>query len=296
MKYNRLGNSDISVSEIGMGCMSLDLSKLQESQYLIHQALDNGINYFDTADLYNFGDNERFLGETVKGKRENLIIATKVGNKWNADKTGWSWDVSSDYIYKAVDESLKRLKTDYIDLYQIHGGTKEDGFDEILSTLENLIKQGKIRTYGISSIRPNVFLKYINHSHIASNMMQYSLLDTRPEEYLDKFYQKNISILARGAFAQGILLGKPSNGYLDHNNQAIQTILDYLEKTAKKYSVTKQAIALSYLTSYKGVTSAVVGIRTKEQLIELLEAESQLSNFDFSDWTLPKISYTSNLI
>ncbi|MDN8790573.1 aldo/keto reductase, partial [Staphylococcus aureus] len=85
----------------------------------IHEALERGINYLDTADLYDRGLNEEFVGKAVKGKRGQVIIATKVGNRWRPDGSGWDWDPSKAYIKQAVKESLRRLQTDYIDLYQL---------------------------------------------------------------------------------------------------------------------------------------------------------------------------------
>ena len=182
MEYVLLGKSEISVSQIGFGCMSLQLNDPRHDIKLIEEACDGGINFFDTADLYNLGQNERLLGRAAgQIGRERMIIASKVGNQWSPDGS-WTWNPEPAYIAKAIEHSLKRLKTDYIDLYQLHGGTIEDPIDDIISTFENLKNVGKIRSYGISSIRPNVIRKWASSSKMDSIMMQYSLLDTRPEE------------------------------------------------------------------------------------------------------------------
>lgn len=297
MKYNKLGKSDIVVSEVGIGCMSLSTHTRTESECIIQKSIDEGINYFDTADLYDFGENEKLLGQAIKGYREKLVIASKVGNRWKEDKSGWTWDVSADYINETVDKSLQRLQTDYIDLYQIHGGTKEDNFEDVVHTLEKLVKQGKIRTYGISSIRPNVFLRYANESNIVSNMMQFSLLDTRPEPYLAPLQSANVSILARGSFAQGMLLGKPAKAYLDHSIEQVETITKQIDHLANELSVSKEAIALAFLLKYHEISSAVVGVRTKEQLDKLFTAISELDSLqiDFGKLNIPKISYTAHV-
>ncbi len=94
------------------------------------QALDSGINYFDTAELYQAGENERTVGKAFKGMRDRVLIATKVGNQLRPDGSGWDWNPGKDYILEAVDKSLQRLQTGYIDLYQLHGGTLDDPIDE----------------------------------------------------------------------------------------------------------------------------------------------------------------------
>src|SRR4029079_841005 len=125
-------------------------------------------------------------------------------NQWKNDGDGWTWNPRKEYILTAIDQSLKRLHTNYIDLYQLHGGTIDDPIDETIEAFELLKKQGKILHYGISSIRPNVIREYVKRSAIVSVMMQYSLADRRPEEaILDLLKQNNISVLARGVLAQG---------------------------------------------------------------------------------------------
>ncbi|HJT74720.1 MAG TPA: aldo/keto reductase, partial [Chitinophaga sp.] len=197
MKYNTLGKSTLNVSEISFGCMSLGTDSAANAQ-LIHRALELGINFFDTADLYQQGENEKQLGNALKGKRAEALIATKAGNQWNSDGS-WNWNPHPDYLRKALEDSLRRLQTDYIDLYQLHGGTLEDPIDDIIALFEELKQQGKIRYYGISSIRPNVIREYVARSGIVSVMMQYSLVDRRPEEScFPLLLEHNISVLARG--------------------------------------------------------------------------------------------------
>ena len=163
MEYKTLGKSALNISRIGFGCMSLQLDN-NDNEKLIHQAVELGINYFDTADLYDKGLNEELIGKALKHKRSQSIIATKVGNQWKQDGSGWVWNASKQYILQAVEESLQRLQTDYIDLYQLHGGTLDDNIDETIEAFELLQQQGKIRYYGISSIRPNVIREYVKRS------------------------------------------------------------------------------------------------------------------------------------
>src|SRR5690606_31724718 len=129
MIKNRVGRSDIYISPLTLGCMSLELNQKKANE-MIHYALDNGINHLDTADLYDFGENEKMIGQIVKCKRDEIIITTKVGNRFNRKSKSWYWDPSRKYIKQAVHDSLQRLKTDYIDLYLLHGGTIDDPIDE----------------------------------------------------------------------------------------------------------------------------------------------------------------------
>ena len=182
MHLHVLGKSTLSVSGIAFGCMSLGKND-KENAALINNAIDAGINYFDTADIYQDGFNEETLGKAVKGKRDRILIASKVGNQRRTDGSGaLDWNPTKAHILSSVEGTLERLQTDYLDLYQLHGGTIDDPIDETIDAFEMLQRQGKIRYYGISSIRPNVIREYIQRSNIVSVMMQYSLLDRRPEE------------------------------------------------------------------------------------------------------------------
>ena len=125
MEYQQLGKSDLKISRIGFGCMSLKPND-PESEKILLQAIELGINYFDTADLYDKGANEEMLGRVFKANRNKIILATKAGNQWRPDGSGWDWNPRKEYILQCAEQSLKRLQTDYIDLFQLHGGTMND--------------------------------------------------------------------------------------------------------------------------------------------------------------------------
>ena len=269
MQYNQLGQSDLNVSEICFGCMSLGEDQ-NVNDRLIGEAIDGGINFFDTADLYQKGANERVLGKALKGKRQDVLIATKVGNVWREDGSGWDWNPTKKYILKAVDASLERLQTDYIDLYQLHGGTLDDPIDDIIAAFERLKKTGKIRHYGISSIRPNVMREYVAKSNLASIMMPYSLLDRRPEEgCFASLLDKKVGVLARGALAKGLLAGKPAEVFQDYSKEEVQKVIDTLSNLSNFYRSPTQT-ALRFVGQEPAVTSIVSGIRNPEQLKENL--------------------------
>jgi aryl-alcohol dehydrogenase-like predicted oxidoreductase len=278
VKKRQIGESDLYVTEMGLGCMSLGKDEKQ-ARLILETAIEHGINYFDTADLYDFGLNEEIVGRVLKPYRQNLILATKAGNRWNDEKTSWSWDPSRTYIKQAVKDSLKRLQTDYIDLYQLHGGTIDDPLDETISAFEELKKEGYIREYGISSIRPNVIKEFANHSSIISVMMQYSLLDRRPEEWMPLLTDHQISIIARGPVAKGLLteemFNKASdsireNGYLDYTYEELESLLPSIQE--KMASRSMNELALQYILSSKAVAAVIPGASSEKQLLENMKA------------------------
>lgn len=278
MDYTMLGSTDLHISRIAMGCMSLGEDQTLNEK-IIHGALEGGINYFDTADLYDKGLNEERLGTALKEKRKKAIIATKVGNQWRSDGSGWDWNPSKEYILSSVEKSLQRLQTDYIDLYQLHGGTIEDPIDEAIEAFEILKQQGKIRWYGISSIRPNVIREYVKRSNMVSVMMQYSLLDRRPEEScLDLLQQNNIGVLARGSVASGLLVGKPPKPYLNYAAEEVKKAADAVRSLSTSERGQAQT-AIQFVLHHFAVSAAVIGIRTIEQLADALrtaDAEAML--------------------
>jgi aryl-alcohol dehydrogenase-like predicted oxidoreductase len=292
MTYTVLGPSDLNVSAIAFGCMSLG-DDVAANVRLLHAALDGGITLFDTADLYQHGRNEECVGRAFHDRRDRVVIATKGGNQWRPDGSGWDWNPTRAYILEAVESSLRRLQTDYIDLYQLHGGTLDDPIDETIGAFELLKQQGKIRAYGISSIRPSVIQEWVPRSHLASVMMQYSLLDRRPEEACLQFLHKNrVSVLARGSLARGLLAGKPAAEFLTHSKTDVQRAA---EAVAAQSDETRPpaATAIRYALHHPAVASAVVGIRTTEQLHEALRA-GDAPDLTPEEWTVLSQALPSN--
>ena len=270
MKKRKLGNSELTISELSLGCMSLPPNR-SEAQPIVEAALDAGITYFDTADLYDKGINEEIIGTLLKPYRENIILATKVGNRWIDGQDGWTWDPTPTHIKNGVKASLQRLQTDYIDVYQLHGGTTDDPWDEIIDTFEELKKEGLIREYGISSIRPNVFVPFLTNSNAVSNMMQFSLLDRRPEEWFATISQAGASVVTRGSIAKGLLTAvwrERLTPYMSYDEQSLVHILTQLEKTYNNI----HALALAFNLHFDAVASTVIGARTKEQLTASIAA------------------------
>jgi len=270
MVYFNVGSSPLKVSGIGFGCMSLPEDE-KSAIPVLHKAIELGINYLDTADIYNDGINELIIGKAIKGKRDNVVLASKAGNVRRPDG-GLDWNPTKQHILSSIEGSLERLQTDRIDLYQLHGGTIQDNIDETFEAFELLKQQGKIRYYGISSIRPNVIKEYIKKSSIVSVMTQYSLLDRRPEEVtLELLHQNNIGVLVRGSVAQGLLINKVAKPYLDFSVEDVAKMARAVNKLSGKERTATQT-AIKYVFHQKAVTSAVVGMRTLEQVEEAVNA------------------------
>ena len=268
MQHRQIGNTTMNISRIAFGCMSLK-SGDSGNERLLQDAIAAGINYFDTADLYENGVNEEIVGRALKPHRSDIFIATKVGNQMKPDGSGWNWNPSKKYILDAVEKSLTRLQTDHIDLYQLHGGTIDDPLDETIEAFEMLQQQGKIRFYGISSIRPNVIREWVKRSRMSSVMMQYSLLDRRPEEEALPLLLKNkIGVLTRGPMAQGLLAGKASKEYLGRSASQVNAITAFI----RDQNVSASALAIQYVLRHPSVCAAVVGIRTALHLKDALDA------------------------
>jgi len=273
MKKNPLGNSGLEVGEIGLGCMSLGTDE-RRAAAIVHEALELGVNFFDTADLYDGGRNEELLGKALAGRRGDVVIATKVGNRRIPGRDGWVWDPSKAYILSAVKESLRRLRTDYIDLYQLHGGTIEDNIDETIEAFEELKRAGVIRCYGISSMRPNVVREYVRRSGIASVMLPYSALDRRAEEeLLPLLAERGIAAIVRGPLAKGALATEreavgPFQDYSEEEVRSVRAKLREMERGERRMT----QLALRFALSPPAVAAAVPGASSVAQLRDNVRA------------------------
>ncbi|ALS78341.1 aldo/keto reductase [Planococcus kocurii] len=273
MKKNLLGTSGIRTSEIGFGCMSLP-TDVKKASLIVDEAIAQGINYFDTADLYDKGVNEEIVGSVLTHHRKEIVLATKVGNEWNNHTGEVKWNPTKSYLKKQIHTSLKRLQTDYIDVYQLHGGMITDDVEETIEAFEELKKEGLIRAYGISSIRPNVINQFLEKSDIASIMMQYSLLDRRPEELLDSIGQVGTSVVTRGTLAKGLLTGEglqragKMDGYLSYNATELKDTLENLLAVHDNL----HALALHSILQHDTISSVVVGASSADQIKATINA------------------------
>ena len=297
MKKIQLGQSSLHISQLGFGCMSLPPS-IEQARPIIEAAIESGIQYFDTADLYDRGINEEIVGKLLKPYRQQIVIATKVGNRWTEGQDGWQWDASPFYIQEAVKASLKRLQTDVIDLYQLHGGTNEDDLPAIIDTFEQLKQQGYIREYGISSIRPNVFVPFLQQSNAASNMMQFNALDRCAEEWFPTIQQAGASVVTRGTVAKGLLTNDwatRTKNYMTYTADELQKLLPLIEEHYRSV----HAFALAFNLQFDAIASTVIGASAVEQLQQTIQAYEQaqtISDLSFAMQHLKRATYEQHRI
>lgn len=259
--------SGLTFSRMSLGCMNLPVEDDIKTEEIIEYALSQNINYFDTADLYQYGENEAVIGKILNRYRSryNFLTGTKVGNEFDKTlKKKIGWNPGRKYIKTQVKESLRRLEIDHIDLYQLHGGTIEDDKEETVLAFEELKSEGLIRSYGISSIRPNVIDFYNKNSNIDTLMLQLNPLDNRPVELLEDL--KDIVILARGPLMQGLfterhevhLKEKFPDGILNYSQMDLHGIFDTLARQhddltalSFKYLIDKGAVIVNGVSSLK---------------------------------------------
>ena len=294
--------SGIEISELGLGCMSLG-TDYKKAQPIIESAIDNGITYFDTADIYDQGVNEEIVGKALKKyqNRDDIVIGTKVGNRLT-DDGHMTWDPSKKHIKESVKGSLKRLGLNHLDLYQLHGGTIDDPLDETISAFDELKQEGYIRAYGISSIRPNVIDYYLKNSQIETLMSQFNLIDNRPESLINDVHDKQVKILARGPVFKGLLTSKSvdvidekfKNGVLDYT----QDELGSTTASIKELESNLTALSFKYLTSHDAMGSIIVGASSVEQLEENVRnyyKEISLDQIKSARNRVKDIEYTQHL-
>lgn len=291
MEYRRLGNSGLKVSAIGLGGDTFGWrADEQTSIDIIKAAIDLGINYIDTADMYDQGHSEEFVGKAVKNQRSEVIIgskfATPMGDGPN-DKGG-----SRYYIMKAVDASLKRLKTDYIDLYQMHIPDPTTPIEETLRALDDLVWAGKVRYIGCSNfpawqLCEALWVSKAKNLHsFVTIQSRYHLLDRQLEKEVVPCCQAyNIGVIPWGPLAGGFLTGKyrkdekaPPDGRLSDSTNRYHAIygdiwseeswnrLAKLETFASNHGHTVGELAIAWLLSKPYVSTVIAGARKLEQL------------------------------
>lgn len=289
MNYRRLGKSGLEVSVLGLGTNAFGKRADQDTSIkIIHQALDSGINFIDTANIYANSESERIIGEAlVGGKRENVVLATKAGL---VKGKGPNESGSSRYhLQQELENSLRRLKTDYIDLYQIHTFDPHTPLEETLRTLEDMVQAGKVRYIGASNYAAWELMKALGvsertgSSRYVSTQSSYSLADRTPEnELIPLCLDQGVGIIPYFPLAGGILSGKysltnktpvSSRADTDPNFRkflAERTINlgESVSRLAAEHGYTSSAISLAWLMDRPAVSTVIVGATRTEQLEE----------------------------
>jgi len=292
MQYRKFGNTELVVSEIGFGAWAIGGGAMIGNTAIgwgdaddtvsinaIHAALDAGINFFDTADIYGLGHSEEMLGKTI-GQNKEIIIATKAGNVSRNNQ--FTVDYSKEYILKACEESLRRLKREAIDYYQLHSARiqhLQNG--ECIEAMKQLQQQGKIRYWGISlnTFDPLPEADFFIDNKIANGFqLVLNLLNQKTLPLLKRSAENGYGLIVRMALQFGLLTGKfdkdVSFSENDHRkNRLTKEVIEVSNNALKpvwalceKYNCSKTQLALSYILSYLEVSTIIAGIRTAEQV------------------------------
>ena len=291
MIYKRLGSTDVNISCIGCGCWAIGghgygKTDTKESIEAIQRALEAGINFFDTADVYGFGYSEELLSDALGTKRKDVIIATKVGVNW--DQNGKTYKVlQPDHIIQAVENSLQRLKIDCIPLYQIHW---HDGKTEIETVMETLVKcreTGKIQYIGCCNLSEELFFNACKIHRIETCQYPYNLVERTYEDFLKNVSAKlgisifPYSVLGRGIFSAKYTLlshfGENDTRSSDPNfygEQYRQNLLiaEQLKEIGERYGKTAAQVAIRWVLEQPYITCALVGVKNPGQVAENIGA------------------------
>ncbi len=291
MEYRRLWGTDLSVSVIAMGCWALagdaTWGPQEEAGSIetVHAALDAGVNFFDTAEGYGGGESERVLGRALAGRRHQAVIATKVGRS----------NLSPQVVQESCEASLGRLRTDYIDLYQIHWPSRSVPLGETLGALERLRDQGKVRAIGVCNFGVNDLEALLQIRRVATNQLPYSLLWRAIEfEIQVKCVEEGVGILPYSPLVQGLLTGKFSspdevpdgrarirlfstNRPLARHGEAGREVETFaaigrIRRICEGIGQPMTQVALAWLLHQPGVTSVIAGARAPDQIRQTAQA------------------------
>ena len=294
MNYRPFGRTGVKVSPFALGAMmfgGLGNPDHDECIRMIHQALDAGINFIDTADRYSLGESEEIVGKALKGRRDNVVISTKFFGPMGDDPN--QQGASRRWITTAVEGSLRRLGTDYIDLYQLHRQTHDTDIVETLSTLSDLMRAGKIRMIGTSTfpaadiVEAQWAAERFGLARVRAEQQPYSILNRGIErDVLPACQRYGMGVSAWSPLSKGLLTGKHRKGqprpdtmrarYFPKlmTDEASLEAVEQLIPLAESAGLSLTHMALAFVLAHPGVTAAIIGPRTPAQLDDLLAAAS----------------------
>jgi len=281
----------MSVSGFALGTMMLGAmgnTDHDQSVRMIHTALDAGVNFVDTADVYSLGESEVIVGRAIQGRRDEVVLATKFALPMAKDATRAGG--SPRWIARAVEDSLRRLDTDHIDLYQMHRPDPDTDIDETLSALSDLVHSGKVRAIGSSTFPPELIVdaqwcaERRGHHRFRTEQPRYSMLNRTIESAVLPLAQRfGMGVLTYGPLGSGWLSGRddPTKGHrpnlsaraFDLNvpgNEAKVAAVDQLSRLAAEAGLPLNQLATAFVRSHPAVTSVIIGPRTPGQLDDLL--------------------------
>lgn len=299
MQYRPLGRTGIKVSPYCLGAMmfgGIGNPDHEECIRIIHKALDSGINFIDTADRYSAGESEEVVGKALKGRRDNIVLATKVHGQMGDDPN--MQGNSRRWIIRAVEDSLRRLQTDCIDLYQIHRPSPDTDIEETLSALTDLMRAGKIRAIGSSTfpVSEIVEAQWVAErrglARFRTEQPPYSILDRGIErDMLPTCQRYGMGVMVWSPLSKGLLTGRYRKGQPLPDSLRVKVCprqmsdtrsLDAIEQLiphAQEAGLSLTHMAMAFVLAHPGVTSAILGPRTMQQLDDLLAgAEIRLSD------------------
>ena len=294
MDYRKLGKTDLNVSVIGFGAWGIGGAPFWKaesdaiSERAILRAFDLGITLFDTAPVYGFGHSEKLLGKVLKSKRDDVIIASKCGLRWEKEHvSGIRRNCSKESIKKEIDWSLKRLQTDLIDLYQIHWPDNKTPYQETMEALIEIQQVGKIRYFGISNYSVKQSQACLPHAPICSLQSEYNLIQRSIETELVPFCcEHDLGLLAYSPLGSGVLCGKYDtntrftdwrshgrvgqfSGKQFENNIAK---IEKLKMISQRCDKNCAQLAINWVANQPGVTSALVGVKNDVQVRDNVKA------------------------
>ncbi len=294
MEYRQLGQSDLKVSAIGYGAWGIggfpfwETEGERASTKSVKKAYELGINFFDTAPVYGFGVSEELIGKALKSVREKVLIATKCGLKWDKKALGSiKKNAKKDSIIQEANDSLRRLQTDWIDLYQVHWPDVETSQEETMEALLKLQEQGKIRYIGVSNYSVDQMQDCLKKGTIVSLQPEYSLVQRSIEKETVPFCMENrIGIIAYSPLASGVLTGKydKNTKFPDWRSKGIigqftgQGFIDNIAKVDKLHIIAKELgktcgeLAINWAIHQPGITTALVGVKNEKQIEENLKS------------------------
>ena len=295
MDYAQLGRSDLVVSRICFGCWQLSPRfwgevDLNEWRAALDRALEIGVNFIDTADAYGEGYAESSLGEWLASRkcRDRVIVATKFYHNFE-DPEERVPDTSYDYIIRECEASLKRLRTDRIDLYQIHAWDPLTRPDEVAAAFGRLKKEGKVRWFGVSNLSADQVRMYAEHFELSCLQPLYNMIDRQAEDReLPLCLEKRIGVITYSSLARGLLAGKytPETKFDDHRGQngrfkgeSFERLLagvNKLQPIAEKHGLTIAQLAIRWILTHPAVTSAIVGIKRPEHIESIVAAADDI--------------------